>query len=410
MIRYGSLLTSQETASDDNLAIYSRSRVGRERVLKSDSPFTPWESSYGKCFGDAGSAASAALFLASNIFSWSQAKEMPRLQAEANEKVLNKQKAHYDAISDKQRAILSAAIDSYMGNINTLLEGEDFEEAFPDTPQAAEYVPVDACCVQGSAIECNISHADRADAYVRYVNRLNEQNDLKHILSMDPRFMVTLDIQSKSIQDLTRGVLSVGDVVEVLTDNAELASLTGRIGNTRRTTARDLGVSKMRAQAAGRKEFREAAAWANSTISPIQRQHEIGEMMQTPQQRIALALQQSQLIQESLQNKNNALAQKDPYLLAELQTKIQMYITRLQSKSSEALLVNTHVPNYAATIVPQTNNISGLVGSIGQAVQNANTSHFFGPPPTSQDGYPGGRTGSSNRSPGTVDSQDQGWG
>lgn len=379
-------------------------------MIKFHSPFKPWEKQHGCCFGDVGAAAGAALYLASNIYSWIEAKQMPELQAEANKKVLKLQKEHYDAISDKQRSILSSAIDGYLSSINTLLGGNDFEDAYPDNPEAAEYVPVDACCAQGTTIECNIKHADRAAAYVNYVNRLNEQNDLKHILSMDPRFMVTLDIQSKSIQDLTRGILSVGDVVEVLTDNAELASLTGRIGNTRKTTARDLGISKMRAQAAGRKEFREAAAWANSTISPIQRQHEIGEMMQTPQQRIALALHQSQLIQQSLQNKNNALAQKDPYLMAELQTKIQSYITRLQSKSSEALLVNNHVPNYAATVVPQTNNVSGLVGSIGQAVQNANTSHFFGPPPMSQDGYTGGRTGTSNRSPGTVNSQEQGWG
>ena len=410
MIRNGSLLIPQETASDDNFAIYSRSRVGRERLLKSDSPFTPWESSYGRCFGDVGAAAGAALYLASNIYSWSEAKQMPELQAKANERVLNKQKDHYDAISDKQRSILSSAIDSYLGSISSLLGGTDFEDAYADNPEAAEYVPVNACCVQGSTIECNISHADRADAYVRYINRRTEQNDLTHILAMDPRFMVTLDIQSKSIQDLTRGILSVGDVIEVLSDNAEQASLTGRIGNTRKTTARDLGISKMRAQAAGRKEFREATAWANSTVSPLQRQHEIGEMMQTPQQRIALALNQAQLIQQSLQNKNNAEAQKDPYLLAELQTKIQMHITRLQSKSSEALLVNSHVPNYAATVVPQTNNVSGLVGAIGQAVQNANSSHFFGPPSTSQDGYTGGRTGTSNRSPGTVDSQEKGWG
>ena len=378
-------------------------------MIKFHSPFKPWESSHGRCFGGVGDAAGAAIYAVSNILSWREARQMPEEQAKANKKVLELQKAHYDQISDKQRALLSSAVDSYLTSINTLLNGEDFEDAFPDTPEAAEYVPVDACCVQGSTIECNISHTDRASAYVRYVNRLNEQNDLKHILSMDPRFMVTLDIQSQSVQDLTRGLLPVGDVLEVVSDAAERASMYGRIGNTRKITARDLGISKLRAQAAGRKEFRESTAWANSTVSPIQRQHEIGEMMQTPQQRIALALHQSQLIQQSLQNKNNTLAQKDPYLMAELQTKIQSYITRLQSKSSEALLVNTHVPNYASTIVPNTNNTSGLVGAIGQGVSAASSSHFFGPPATQQ-GYAGGRTGTADRSSGTVDSQDQGWG
>ena len=346
----------------------------------------------------AAEAASAALYVASNIYSWSEARKMPDRQAEANKKVLVLQKQQYDGISAEMRGILNIAIDTYLSEINTLLNGNDFEKAFPSIPQVAEFVPVDACCIQASTIACNVSNADSASNYVKYVNRLNEQNDLVHILSMDPRFLVTLDIQSKSIQDLARGILPVGDVVEILSDNAEMASLTGRIGNTRKTTARDLGISKLRAQSVGRKEFREATTWANSSVSPMQRQHEAGEMMQSVEQRINLALQQSQLIQQSLQNKNNALAQKEPYLLAELQTKIQNNITRLQAKSSEALLVNTHVPNFAATIMPKVDNFSGLVGSIGDSIKAAQTSHFFGPPNKAQDGYSGSNsTGSSTR-------------
>lgn len=359
-------------------------------------PFQPWESDYGKCFdgGSVGAAASAALYVASNIYSWSEARKMPDRQADANKKVLELQKKHYDAISAEQRNIINAAINQYLSSVDSLLNGTSFEDAFPDVPEAAEYVPVDACCEQATTIECNIAHTDRADAYVRYVNRLHEQNDLAHVLSMDPRFLVTLDIQSQSIQDLTRGILPVGDIIEVVGDAAEQASLTGRIGNTRKIVARDLGVSKLRAQTAGRKEFRESTAWLNSAVSPLARQGDIRDSMQTPQQRIALALHQSQLIQQSLQNKNNTLAQKEPYLMAKLQTRIQQYITRLQSKSSEALLVNNFTPNFASIVpAPTMNNISGLVGSIGQAVSNANVSHFFGGPPQDQSGYTGGRTG-----------------
>jgi hypothetical protein len=361
-------------------------------MIKFHSPFEPWESNYGKVFdgGSVGAAASAALYVASNVFSWSEARKMPDRQAEANKKVLELQKRHYDAISAEQRAIINAAINQYLTSVDSILNDGSFEDAFPDVPVAAEYVPVDACCVQGSTIECNISHTERADAYVRYVNRLHEQNDLEHVLAMDPRFLVTLDIQSQSVQDLARGILPVGDVVEIVGDAAELASLTGRIGNTRKIVARDLGVSKLRAQAVGRKEFRESTAWLNSAVSPLARQADIRSMMQTPQERIQLALHQSQLIQQSLQNKNNTLAQKAPHLMAELQTRIQQYITRLQAKSSEALLVNNHVPNFASIVpAPTMNNISGLVGSIGQAINYAQGSHFFGGPPQSQDGYRG---------------------
>jgi hypothetical protein len=336
-----------------------------------------------------GSAASAALFVASNIYSWSEARKMPGRQADANRKVLELQKQQHDEITQNQRNILNSAIDQYFVSVETLLNDGTFENAFPDVPEAAEYVPVDACCLQLSTIECNIGATNRADDYVRYINRLHEQNDLAHALSMDPRFLVTLDIQSQSIQDLTRGILPVGDVIEIVGDAAEQASMYGRIGNTRKLVARDLGVSKLRAQAAGRKEFREATAWANTSVSPQARQGDIRSMMLSPQERVQLALHQSQLIQQSLQNKNNTLAQKEPYLMAKLQTKIQEYITRLQSKASEALLVNTHVPNFAATIYPKMDNVSGLVGGIGQAVSNANVSHFFGGPSSSQDGYRG---------------------
>ena len=146
----------------------------------------------------------------------------------------------------------------------------------------------------------------------------------------------------------------------------------------------------------GRREFREVTTWTNTVVSPISRQISAMSMMVEPTMRIQLALQQAQLIQQSLQNKNNALAQKQPFLMAELQLKMQRDIVRLQQKASEALLVNTHVPNFAAIVPsPTMNNISGLVGSIGQSISHANSSHFFGEPPSSQDGYQGGRTGTA---------------
>ncbi len=337
----------------------------------------------------AGTAASAAAYVASNIFSWSEARKMPGRQADANKEVLEKQKDHYDNITKKQRDLLGAAISAYTGDMNLLLDNGSFKAALPSVPQAAEYVPVDACCMQGSTIECNISHIERAKAYTEYVNRQHEQNDLLHALSFDPGFLTNLDIVNKSFQDMMRGILDVGDVVEIVGDQAEMAALNGRIGNTRRTTARDLGISKHRVKVAGREEFRRHTTFINGVVSSQSRQHDITEMMQSPGARIQLALAQSQLIQNSLQNKNNALAQKEPWRLAELQLRMNRNITRLQAKSSQALLTNNFVPNYASTVVPKTDNISGLVGAVGSAIQNANSSGFFGPPSMSQDGYRG---------------------
>jgi hypothetical protein len=321
---------------------------------------------------------------------------MPKKQAEANKEVLRLQKEHYDAISAEQRALLDQAISNYIAAVDAITNGYEFEEAFPDVPEVAEYVPVDVCCEQRAAIECYISHTDRADTYISYVNRLHERNDFIHALAACPDFLVNLDIANKAIQDLMRGILSVGDVVEVLTDAAEQAALLGRIGSTKKTSARDLGISKLRAMAAGRREFREHTAWLNSSVTPLARQQNITEMMVRPQERISWALMQAQLIQNSLQNKNNALAQKAPHLMAELQLKLQKQIAVLQQQSSKALLVNTHVPNYAAVVFPKIDNATPqLLGNIGALVQNAASSWFLGPP-DKQDGYRGTNEPSRN--------------
>lgn len=339
--------------------------------------------------GDVGLAASAALYVASNIYSWSEAKKMPERQADANKKVLELQKEHYDRISKEMRDILRAAIGGWEIDVNTLLEGVDFEEAFPEVPRAAEFVPVDSCCEQSAAIECNMDKVARADEFYRHVNRMHEQNDLIHALSFDPGFLVNLDIQSKSIQADMRGQMDTSDAIDILTDNAEQAALTGRIGNTRKTTARDMGISRRRLKAGGRAEFREATQWFNSAVSPLSRQGDIREMMTTPAQRIQLALSQAQLIQQSLQNKNNALAQKEPYLMAKLQTRLQNLVTKLQYKASEAMLTNQFVPNYASIVTPNVDNNAQLLGGIGSAIDHANRSHFFGPPAGAQDGFTG---------------------
>ncbi len=343
-------------------------------------PFQPWESDYGKRFyggGDAGAIGAASIYAASNIFSWTQSLLVPGIQAAANILLMNKQRSDYDAIVSQQRQLVGIAVTNYDTAINSLLNSQEFENAFPDVPQAAEYVPIDACCIQRATIECNISLTGRSDDYVRAVNRLHEQNDIIRAVVFDPRFLVNMDLQSMTIQDLLRGRLPVDDVMEIVTDNAEFAAMTGRIGNTRQMLLRDLGISRLRAQSLGRREFREMHSHISSAISPNSRQADIREMMQTPAQRIALALTQAQLIQQSLQNVYNRDAQKDPYRMAELQTKIQRTLLKLQFEANKAALVNQFVPNYAAMLQPQ---IQAVAGAIGDNIHAVNSTHYFGAP------------------------------
>lgn len=339
--------------------------------------------------GDAGQAIAAGLYVASNVFSWSEAREMPKRQADANKKVLELQKAHFDAIAKEKRDILRAGVGDWEANINAILDSADFQEAYAEVPRAAEYVPVDPCCEQGATIECNIGNVARADEFYRYVNRMHEQNDIIHVLSYDDCWTVNLDIHNQSIQNHMRGIMDAGSVVDTLTDNAEQAALTGRIGTTKKTTLRDLGISKERTKLAGRAEWREGVQWYNTVVSPLSRQGDIREQMLRPGDRIQLALQQAQLIQQSLQNKNNALAQKEPYLAAKLTARINNLTTKLQMKLNEAMLVNDFVPNYASIVAPNVSNTGQLFNILSQGVEHANRSWFYGSPAQAQDGYTG---------------------
>lgn len=343
--------------------------------------------------GDYGTAAAAAVYAGSNVFSWAQALLVPGVQAAANILLMEQQKSDYEDIVSTQRGLLDAAVNQYIIGIDDLIPL--FDAAYPEVPQAAEYVPIDACCIQRATIECNISTTGRADIYASGVSRLHEQSSITRAVVFDPRFLVNIDMASMQISDLLRGRSSVGDVVEVLGDNAELAALTGRIGNTRRTTARDLGLSKMRAQAVGREELRAHHSFISQSVSPLSRLGDIREMMQTPAQRVALALTQAQLIQNSLQNLYNQQAQKDPHLMAELQTKIQKVITKLQFQANKATLVNTFVPNYAAILQPM---VKSVAQAIGDPIGAASSNFYYGEPGQQSGFYQAGVTGGRSAS------------
>ena len=94
-------------------------------------------------------------------------------------------------------------------------------------------------------------------------------------------------------------------------------------------------------------------------------------------QRVGLALTQAQLIQNSLQNKNNQLAQKDPHLMAELRVKMDRLLLKLQHEANKGTLVNQFVPNYAAILQPQ---IQSIAQAIGDPIGAASQTGFYGPP------------------------------
>ena len=306
----------------------------------------------------------ATVYSASNTFSWGRALLIPGVQALANIRLLEYQKDKYEDIRRDQSAILDTALNNYLAGVGAITGSADFDNAYPDVPQAAEYVPVDPCLVAADTIACNISQTGAAYSWASALSRLHYQNDLTRAVVFDPRWMMHLEHYSISLRDLVRGRYQFPDLVtDISTDSSEEACFSARIKGCRALRPRNLGISKERMQAAGRDEMRQQAGLFDK-ISPLGRQADIREMMQTPEQRIALALTQAQLMQNSLQNYFNSQAAKPPPTLAKINLRLEKAINRLTLEASKASMTNSFVPNYAAIFGPQVNQLlSGFANS-----------------------------------------------
>lgn len=323
----------------------------------------------GKAASAAGSIATAGTYvggrIATNTLSWVKTGLVVAAQAALLKALLDKQKHSYDDISSKQIGYVERALNEYILDVNNNLL-PTFKNAYPDVPQAIAYEPVVPELMVFDQMVENIRNLPKTSEYIQQVNYLHRANFVARMVQLSPDFLTNVRLTSYQIRDLLEGRLPVGDVVEVMTDTAEMAALTGRIGAGYKTTARNLGISRLRMQAAGRAAFVEHLAMLNRDVSPISSEASLDQQMISPTNRMNLALQQAQLIQNSLQNAANIAAQKSPHLLAELQTKLQTTIARLQFSANKGNMVNQFVPNYAAVLGPAMNNVlDGINKQIG---------------------------------------------
>lgn len=315
--------------------------------------------------------AAAAVYSIANEVSWLKNILLPGVQALANIKILDKQKDQYDDIDADRRKIIDRAADRYINAINNQLD--DFGDAYPDVPLAAQYVPVNPCTELAAQIECNIGSTGRAGVWSKLVSRYNAQNDFTRMVVMDPRWYTNLDLYAFTLGDLLKGEMPQGDLMEVMTDSAEMALLTGRVGGNGQSLRRSISVERLRMQAEGREEMRRQAGLMGR-VSPTSRMASPAEMMSTPAQRVGLALTQAQLIQNSLQNVFNRNAQKPPHRLALLNIRLEKAINRLQVQASKASLTNSFVPNYAAILQPVLNALTDSVGGNDAVPRTAQSS------------------------------------
>lgn len=298
----------------------------------------------------------AAVYTATNEFSWGQTLGLPALQAAANIEVLNYQKGLYDDLLADQKVTLDRAIDGYIRRIDSITDSSELGLAYPSVPEAALYDPVVIQGVQADHIESNIKDLGRASRWGRCIARLHAQNDRIRMTLLDPRWVINMDLSSMTIGDLLRGKIATGDLMEVMTDTAEAALITGRVGANRAATTRNITAERLRRQAAGRNELARKAEMMER-VSPSKRMPDLRDMLRTPQQRLAFELTQAQLVQNSLQNVNNRNAEAPPWRMARLQLKLQRMVDRLKWKAAKASMFNDFVPNYAAILQPAINSI-----------------------------------------------------
>lgn len=332
----------------------------------------------------AGGVAEATIYTAGRSvdtsLSWVQSLAVLAAQGIILKALLDKQKNHYDHIANQQIGFVETALNQYMLDLhNDLIP--TFPDAFPDVPQAAEYVPVNTQAVVFDQMVENLANMSKTEEYTIRVNTLHRHNYIARMALLSPGFLTHIQLSAVQIGDLLNGRMSTGDVVEIISDQAEQDALMGRIGATQKTTHRNLGISRMRAQSAGRREMAENARMLNQDVSPINLETTIHEQMLDPKNRMALALTETERIQQSLQNLYNTDAQKPPYKLAQLQAKLSAIIARLTYSANKGNMVNQFVPNYAAVFGPMVQTFFSQFQKTGEAEKTPPSAHPAGSHP-----------------------------
>ncbi len=333
-----------------------------------------------------------------NQFSWTQQLLVPGLQAAANILLLEKQKEQFDDNEDKRIGYIDVAIQEWCNCVDGILN--DVKDATDDVPKPSIYQAVSPSGEQWQTISDNIETSQVARQYICYMNDTHREQDIIRATVLNPKYSSMNEKTWCSISDLIDGVIPKGLTVETMTRSKAKAIKNGRMGRSARQTARDLGIIDYRLQKAGRAEQREERASQNRDVSPNNKMGDIREMMLQPQQRIAYAIQQAQLIQASDQNAYNACARKAPYLMQKVQIQMQKCMHQMSLLAGKAGLVNGNVIDYASTLNSQirdiTSGIGNLAGNIGSSTFTTPNVSTVPSPPALGGNYGGKETGNVN--------------
>lgn len=265
-------------------------------------------------------------------------------QIKALKWMMDKQEESWEKVSKKQIRCVEVAVNEFL----TTMRGEllpTFAAAYPEVPQAIPYVPVDPAVSNFQTMVDNIATAPKTTEYMVAANHWHRANYMARAELLSPGFTTAFRNAMSITSGELEGRLTVADEIETLTDVAENAARLGRIGNVAGLTHISLGISGRRLRKEGQLSLARHVEMMER-VSPVSSELTFQDFLEKPENRINLALQQAQLIQNSLQAIANRDAQKAPRLLAELQAKMQMAIMALQFGANKANMQNQFVPNY----------------------------------------------------------------
>ena len=277
------------------------------------------------------------------------------------ERMIDKQEKMWDHVATKQIQSVEVALDEYAKAVASILP--TFKDAYPEVPVAARFVPVDPQTEQFNQMIANILTAPKAAEYMVAANHWHRVNYQARVELLSPGFTVAFALHMRQIESLMAGQLPVDEAVGVTTDIAENAAMLGKTGNTRMLTSAAMGIRRLQIQQLGRDELGRRITWIQG-ISPVESEVTLDSLMVKPERRLLFALEQAQLLQNDLQNANNAAAQKAPHKMAELQTKLQKIVATLSFNANKANMQNQFVPNFPGLFGP---TISKLATSITDA-------------------------------------------
>lgn len=232
---------------------------------------------------------------------------------------------------------------------------------FGRRPEAALYEPINFDDAARNQILQNFYNLDEVNKLVRGGNHYITKDALKRAEKLIPGYSASMQKMGLNANQLISGQVPSDVLSQLVSDRAGVSNGVNIPGLAGAATAKDLGLTSLDMIGQGSNLMGKMVSMAE-TISPRSSYMSPKDYLLSPQERIALEMNQRQLVQQSEQNKNFLEAGADPTEMARLGVR----------------LGQPHIPAY---------DWSGAAGSMGMSLLGAYNQSQAGRGLNSSGGY-----------------------